>query len=134
MPSKGVEMLPKEPHDKDDVNPRTDLRGTFKEIRKDIEKAQSKEDLTELYKRSVYMILMTHSSPIDDKLDRELKRKRETTEREFARAVRMINLQAKKLGLEPDYNEDWKSLATNGYETEDENLLEAQSTAGIIRE
>jgi hypothetical protein len=127
-------MLPKKPHDKDDVNPRTDLRGTFKEIREDIEKAQSKEDLTELYKRSVYMILMTHSSPIDDKLDRELKRKRETTEREFARAVRMINHQAKKLGIEPDYNEDWKSLSTNGYETEDESLLEAQSNVGIIRE
>lgn len=127
-------MLPKEPHDKNDVNPRTDLRGTFKEIRETIEKAQSKEDLTELYKRSVYMILMTHSSPVDDQLDLELKRKRETTEREFARAVRMINRQAKKLGIEPDYNDDWKSLSTNGYETEDENLLEAQSTTGIIRE
>ena len=127
-------MLPKEPHDKDDVNPRTDLRGTFKEIREAIEKAQSKEDLTELYKRSVYMILMTHSSPVDDKLDRELKRKRETSEKEFVRAVRMINRQAKKLGLEAAYNEDWKSLSTNGYETEDENLLEAQRNVGIIRE
>lgn len=127
-------MLPKEPHDKDDVNPRTDLRGTFKEIREHIEKAQSKEDLTELYKRSVYMILMTHSSPIDDKLDRELKKKRETTESEFVRSVRLINRQAKKLGLEADYNEDWKSLATNGYQTEDENLLEAQHNVGIIRE
>ena len=127
-------MLPKEPHDKDDVNPRTDLRGTFKEIREAIEKAQSKEDLTELYKRSVYMILMTHSSPVDDKLDRELKKKRETTEKEFVRAVRMLNRQAKKLGLEADYNEDWKSLSTNGYETEDENLLEAQRNVGIIRE
>jgi uncharacterized protein YegL len=133
-PQKGVEMLPREPHDKDDVNPRTDLRGTFKEIREDIEKAESKENLTELYKRAVYMILMTHSSPIDDKLDRELKRKRETTEREFARAVRMINRRAKKLGMEPDYNEDWKTLATNGYETEAENVLEAQSTVGIVRE
>jgi len=127
-------MLPKEPHDKDDVNPRTDLRGTFKEIRDDIDKAQTKENLTELYKRAVYMILMTHSSPVDDKQDRELKRKREAAEREFARAVRMINQRAKKLGLEADYNEDWESLSTNGYETEDQNLLEAQRTVGIVRE
>jgi hypothetical protein len=127
-------MITSEPHDKDDVNPRTDLRGTFKEIREDIEKSQTKEDLTELYKRSVYMILMTHSSPIDDGQDRELKRKRETTEREFARVVRMINRQAKKLGMEANYSEDWERLSTNGYETEDENLLEAQRSVGIVRE
>ena len=127
-------MLPREPHDKDDVNPRTDLRGTFKEIRDAIEKAQTKEDLTELYKRSVYMILMTHSSPVDEKFDREMKRRRETTEKEFGRTVRVINRQAKKIGVEADYNEDWKILATNGYETEGENILEAQRATGIVKE
>ena len=127
-------MLTREPHDKNDVNPRTDLRGTFREIRSDIEKAQSKEELTELYKRSVYMILMTHSSPLDEKLDRELKMKREITEKEFARSVRMINRRAKKIGVEADYSEDWKNMATNGYETEGENLLEAESNVGIVEE
>jgi hypothetical protein len=115
-------------------NARTDPRGRFKEIREEIEKTQSQEELTELYKRSVYMILMTHSSPIDEKTDRDLKRKREMTEREFARTVRMINRRAKKLGVEPGYDDDWKNLATNGYETEGENLLEAQQTVGIVRE
>ena len=115
-------------------NARTDLRGRFREIREHVEKAQTQEELTELYKRSVYMILMTHSSPLDDKLDPELKRKRETTEREFARTVRMINRRAKKISMEGDYNENWESLATNGYETEGENLLEAQSTVGIVKE
>lgn len=126
-------MITSEPHDKDDVNPRTDLRGTFKEIRNDIEKAQTKEDLTELYKRSVYMILMTHSSPIDVNSDHEMKRKRETAESEFVRVVRLINQQAKEIDVEANYNEDWKSLATNGYETEGENLLEAQRNAGIVK-
>ncbi len=62
-----------------------------------------------------------------------MKTRRETTEREFARTVRLINEQAKKLGVEADYNEDWEKLATNGYKTEGENL-EAQNTPGITRE
>lgn len=112
---------------------RKDVRATFKEIRENVEKAQSREELTELYKQAVYMILMTHSSPVDEKFDRELKRRRDTTEREFARAVRMINRRAKKIGVQADYSDDWERIATNGYETEGENL-EAQSTVGIVRE
>jgi hypothetical protein len=115
-------------------NARTDPLGRFKEIRETVEKAQSKEALTELYKRSVYMILMTHSSPIDEKHDREMRRKRETVEREFSRTVRLINQQAKKIGVEADYDENCKNLATNGYETEGESILEGQEAVGIVRE
>jgi hypothetical protein len=117
----------------DEIHDRKDLQRTFQEIREAIEKAESKEDLTELYKQTVYMILMTHSSPLNEK-DREMKRRRETTEREFGRTVRMINRRAKKIGVEADYNEKWEEISTNGYETEDDNLLEAQETVGIVRE
>jgi len=48
--------------------------------------------------------------------------------------VRLINQKAKKIGVEPDYNEDWEQISTNGYETEDDNLLEAQEQVGIIKE
>ena len=112
---------------------RTDVRHTFKKIRDALEKAASREDLTELYKQTVYMILMTHSTPLDEK-DREMKRRRETTEREFARTVRAINKQAKKIGVEPDYNEDWEKLATNGYQAEGDEVIEPESTVGIVRE
>lgn len=115
-------------------NARTDPQGRFKEIREGVEKAQSQEELTELYKRAVYMILMTHSSPVDEKVDKEIKRKRQLTEEEFSRTVRLINEQAEKIGVEADYNEDWKQMAANGYKTEGENLLEAQSRVGIVKE
>jgi len=111
---------------------RTDVRRTFKEIREAVEKAASREDLTELYKQTVYMILMTHSTPVDEK-DREMKRRREMTEREFARTVRTINRQAKKIGVEPDYDENWENLSTNGYQEKGEDVLEAQSNVGIVR-
>jgi len=117
----------------DEIHDRTDVRRTFKEIREALEKANSREDLTELYKQTVYMILMTHSSPIEQKFDRELQKRREITEREFTRTVRMINRQAKEIGVDADYNEAWERLSTNGYETEGRNLLEAQDTTGITK-
>ena len=91
---------------------RKNVRHTFKDIRDVLEKAATKEDLTELYKQTVYMILMTHSSPVNEK-DREMKRRRESTEREFARTVRLINRQAKKIGVEADYSEDWDEKRNN---------------------
>jgi hypothetical protein len=112
---------------------RKHVRRTFKEIREALGKAATQEDLTELYKQTVYMILMTHSSPLNEK-DTEMKRRRETTEREFARTVRLINQKAKKLGVQTDYSEDWEKISTNGYETEDENLLEAQQQVGTVKE
>lgn len=112
---------------------RKHVRRTFKEIRDVLEKAETKEDLTELYKQTVYMILMTHSSPLNEK-DREMKRRREIAEREFTRTVRLINRRAKKIGVEADYNENWEHISTNGYHTENENLLEAQSEVGIVEE
>jgi hypothetical protein len=48
--------------------------------------------------------------------------------------VRAINRYARKIGVEADYDENWQNLATNAYETEGENLLEAQSTVGIVKE
>ena len=110
---------------------RKDVRHTFRDIREAVEKARTQEDLTELYKQTVYMILMTHSSPLDEK-DRELKNRRAMTEKEFARTVRMINRQAKKINVKADYSEDWENIATNGYETEGENL-EGQRAVGIVR-
>ena len=112
----------------------TDVRGRYREIRAAIDQAQTQEDLTELYKRSVHMILMTHSSPVNEKQDRDLKRRRESAERDFTRTVHLINRRAKKAGLEADYSEDWKLMATNGYETEQGNLLEAQQSVGIVKE
>lgn len=112
----------------------TDVRARFGEIRDALDLAGSQEDLTELYKRSVHMILMTHSTPLDEKHDRELKRRRATTEREFTRTVRLINRRAKKLGLEADYSENWEELATNGYQTEEDSLLEPPDATGTSTE
>jgi hypothetical protein len=109
----------------------TDVRGRFEEIRDALDRAQSQEDLTELYKRSVHMILMTHSSPLVEG-DKDMKKRRETAEQEFTQTVRRINERAKTIGAAADYSEDWRKMAANGYETEDQNLLEAEQNVEIF--
>ena len=121
-----IEVMAKDTHIHGEVN-KIDLRRIFREIREDVEKATSRKDLTELYKRTGYMITLTHATPIDEKFDRTIKIQRGIAEREFARTVRKINNRAKKIGIEANYNERWEELATSGYEAEDENLLEPQS-------
>jgi len=106
---------------------KTDLKHVFNEIREDVEKATSRQELDELYKRTAYMILMTHATPLEDKTDREMGRRREITERDFARTVRLINHQAKKIGTEANYNEKWEELSTNGYEADSDSLLEPKN-------
>ena len=105
-----------------------DFRRIFREIRKDVEEATSRRILTELYKQAGYMITLTHSTPINEKFGNPVNIERRIAESEFARTVRKINQQAKRIGTEPNYNESWETLATSGYEAEDENLLEPQST------
>lgn len=117
----------------EEIHDRTNVRRTFREIREAVEKASTREDLTELYKQAVYMILMTHSPPIHER-DREMRRRRETAEREFGRTVHVINRRAKRIDVEATYSEDWERMATNGYAPEGENILEAQESVGIIRE
>ena len=118
-------------HRYSEIDDKADLRRIFREIREDVEKATTRENLTELYKRTGYMITMTHATPLEEKHDREMKRRREITETEFATTVRAINNRAKNIGTEADYNENWDGLASNGYEAEGENLLEAEENDNI---
>jgi hypothetical protein len=113
---------------KHDKGSPTDLRQSFRKIREDAEQATNRTELTELYKRAVYLIMMTHGSPLKE--DREMKRRRLLAEIEFGRTVRTINRRAKKIDVVADFDEDWNQLATNGYESEGENLLEPQ-TQGV---
>ena len=104
-----------------------DVRRIFRDIREAVEKAPSRKELIVLYKHAGYMITLTHATPVNEKAGGTIKMERGITEREFARTVRKINERAKKIGTEPDFNETWEELATNGYEAENETLLEPQS-------
>ena len=103
-----------------------DVRRIFRDIREAVEKAASRKELTKLYKHAGYMITLTHSTPVNERSGGAVKIERGITEREFARTARQINKQAKKIGTEADYNESWSELASNGYEAEEDHLLEPE--------
>jgi hypothetical protein len=127
---KGVNIMLKDTHAGGEMHEK-DLHRIFREIREDVEKAQTHEELTELYKRTGYMITMTHATPIREKADREMKSRRDIAEDEFGRTVHTINERAEQLGVEAGFSESWNGLTSNDYEPEpeDENLLEAQTMA-----
>ena len=90
-----------------EVNNKTGLKHIFVKIREDVEKANSREDLTELYKRAGYLITLTHAASWEEKFGKELKELRALAEEEFSRTVCKINSQAKQIGTDANYDETW---------------------------
>jgi hypothetical protein len=90
-----------------EVKNKTDLKEIFKEIRQDVEKANSRPDLTELYRRAGYLITLTHAPSWEEKFGKEAAQLRKIAEEEFRTTARKINRQAKQIGAEADHDETW---------------------------
>lgn len=90
-----------------EVDNKTDLRHIFLEIRKDVDKAKSRGDLTELYRRAGYLITLTHAPSWQEKFGDDASDLRSTAEDEFATTARKINRSAEDIGTEADYDEKW---------------------------
>lgn len=90
-----------------EIDNKTDMRDVFLSIRKDVEEADKRSELTELYKRAGYLITLTHSPSWEEKFGNDLKELRDVGEEEFARTARKINSRAQKIDTEADYDETW---------------------------
>jgi hypothetical protein len=90
-----------------EVNSKTGLKKVFNEIRHDVEKAKSRPDLTELYRRAGYLITLTHAPSWEEKFGREAPQYRKVAKDEFGTTARKINRRAKAIGAEADYDETW---------------------------
>lgn len=99
--------MAKDTHIYGDVDNKTDLKEVFSEIRKDVEDANSRSDLTELYRRAGYLITLTNASSWETKFGDEIDDIRDVAEDEFAKTARKINSQAEKIGTDADYDEKW---------------------------
>jgi len=91
-----------------EVDNKTDYKSIFRAIRRDVEGAKSREELTELYRRAGYLITLTHAPAWKMKFGPEVEDLRSVGEEEFARTARAINRRAKEIGTEPDYDEIWR--------------------------
>ena len=99
--------MAKDTHIYGEVDNKTDLKEVFSEIRKDVENAKSRSDLTELYRRAGYLITLTNASSWEKKFGDDIDDIRETAEEEFATTARKINSQAEKIGTDANYDDKW---------------------------
>lgn len=90
-----------------EVDSKSDLRDIFTEIRKDVDNADSRGALTELYRRAGYLITLSHASSWETKFGDEIGEIRKVGEEEFARTARAINQRADAVGTDADYDEKW---------------------------
>lgn len=90
-----------------EVDNRTDFVKVFTAIRDDVSKAESRGDLTELYRRAGYLITLTHAPSWEEKFGREAGTLRKVGEEEFRKTARKINRRAEQIGVEANYDEKW---------------------------
>jgi hypothetical protein len=99
--------MAKDTHIYGEVDNKTDLKKVFSEIRDDVEKADSRPALTELYRRAGYLITLTNASSWEKKFGDEIDDIRDTAEEEFSKTARKINRRAEEVGTDANYDEKW---------------------------
>ena len=86
------------------VDNTTALKNIFSEIHKDVDKADSRLELTELYNQAGYLITLANDfwkfvNDIDDI--------RSAAKDEFGRTARKINSRSETIGTQGNYDEIW---------------------------
>src|SRR5690554_3667520 len=100
-------LMAQDTHVYGEVNSKTGLKKIFTAIRQDVEKAKSRSDLTELYRRAGYLITLTHAPSWEEKFGKEAAHLREIAKDEFGTTARKINRRAEAIGESGDYDETW---------------------------
>ncbi len=102
-----VSIMAHDTHVYGEIDSKTDLKNVFLEIRHDVDHANSRPALTELYKRAGYLIALTHAPSWEEKFGGEASQLRDEAKHQFTTTVRKINRRAKAVGTEADYDETW---------------------------
>lgn len=90
-----------------EINNRTDMRKVFGSIRRNVDHANSRPALSELYKRAGYLVTLTHAPSWRKKFGRESGQLRKVGEEEFSKTARKINTRARKINARANYDETW---------------------------
>jgi hypothetical protein len=90
------------------INSETGMRGAFAKIRQDIVAAASWAQITKLYRRAGYLIMLTYAPSWQGTFGREdATALREIGENEFGKTAKEINHRAAQIGTKANYNEKW---------------------------
>ena len=90
-----------------EIDNRIDMEEVFTAIRSDVSKAESRADLTELYRRAGYLITLTYAPSWEEKFGKEAITLRKVGEEEFRKTAKKINRRAEQIGTKADYDETW---------------------------
>ncbi len=90
------------------IESETGMRRVLTEIRHDVATAESRSDLTTLYRRAGYLITLTYAPSWHEKFGgEEATALRAVGADEFCKTARAINHRAVQVGTEADYDEKW---------------------------
>ena len=90
-----------------EVDNESNLRKISAEIRADVDKANSREDLTKLFRRAGYLVTLTYSPAWQEKFGNKTGELRHLADDEFATTARKVNQRAAAIGTDADYDEHW---------------------------
>lgn len=97
-----------DPHIYGTINSEAGMRRVFTEIRDDVASAESRPDLTKLYRRAGYLITLTFAPSWHEKFGTdEAKALRAVGADEFCKTAKEINHRAVQVGTKADYDEKW---------------------------
>ena len=85
----------------------TDIREINRKIRKEVAKAKTRAQLTELHKRSMYLVTLCHAPAWKEAFRGKIAKMKKAAQEEFTKTARAINRRAEKLGLRADYDTKW---------------------------
>jgi len=87
----------------------SDIRKINQMIRNEVKRAKSRKELTELHKRSSYLVTLTFSPAWKEGFRGKIAQMRSAAKEEFAKTARAINSRCRQLGIEPNYDMKWGS-------------------------
>jgi len=87
----------------------SDIRKINQMIRNEVKRAKSRKELTELHKRSSYLVTLTFSPAWKEGFRGKIAQMRSAAKEEFAKTARAINSRCRQLGIEPNYDTKWGS-------------------------
>lgn len=93
-----------------EIDNKTNLHDVFLQIRKDVENADSRAALTELYRRAGYLITLSYAPAWKEKFGDDIQEIRDTAKDEFRTTTRRINSRAEDIGTDADYDEAWGEM------------------------
>jgi hypothetical protein len=89
------------------IDSTADLISGFAEIRDKIPLAESRPELSELYRRAGYLISIAYASSHNILLGIDRLNIRQLGDEEFNRIADSINARAREIGTTPDYDDRW---------------------------